>query len=108
MVFCYVEDISQLESGIYGIREPMENLRQYRSGDAEHPVCLIPGILFDHEGYRLGYGKGYYDRYLPGFGGTKVGLIYSEFLLDAVPRGRFDLSVDLLVTEKGVKALHAN
>lgn len=101
---------AELKSGAYGIREPDADAPVYLPADnnEEHPVCIVPGLVFDGEGYRVGYGKGYYDRFLAGFTGVRVGMVYTDFILQRVPRGRFDLSVDVLVTEKGVRAVHAN
>ena len=66
-------------------------------------VCFVPGLVYDKAGYRLGYGKGFYDRYLSSFTGCTIGVVYSDYILPEVPRGRFDMSVDILLTEKGVK-----
>ncbi len=111
MRYHIIKTEDDLVTGAYGIREPKETLPVYdpiqESGDT-HPVCLIPGLVFDAEGYRIGYGKGYYDRYLVHFGGVRVGAVYSDFVIRNLPRGRFDLAVDVLVTEKGVRAVHAN
>lgn len=108
MTFHIVTNESELSIGAYGIREPRADLPvyQYRATDGA-AVCLLPGLLFDEKGFRLGYGKGYYDRYLASFGGVRVGLVYSEFLLPRVPRGRYDLSANVIVTEKEVRAIHA-
>lgn len=111
MEYHLVTDLSMLECGTYGIREPDASLPVYRScgGEgSEHPVCIVPGVVFDTDGFRIGYGKGYYDRYLAAFSGVRVGMVYSGFILPRLPRGRFDLSVDVMVTEKGVRAVHAN
>ena len=66
---------------------------------------MVPALAFDKKGFRLGYGKGFYDRYISRFGGVLAGFIYSGLVLDSVPRGRFDMSVDYLVTDKGVKII---
>ena len=76
----------------------MESLKDYSKS-----ICIIPGVVFDEWGYRVGYGKGYYDRFLSAYDGTKFGLSYSECILKEVPRGRFDRHVDILISEKGVK-----
>ena len=68
----------------------------------EGALCLVPGIAFDRQGYRLGYGKGYYDRFLAGFSGTAAGLCFRELALERLPRGPQDRRVDVLVTEAGV------
>lgn len=99
-----------LTPGAYGIREPSPALPVYSPdifGADAHPVCLVPGLVFDPEGYRIGYGKGYYDRFLADFQGVRVGAVYTDFLVGRLPRGRYDLPVDVLVTEKGVRAVHA-
>ena len=62
-------------------------------------------MVYDKHGYRLGYGKGYYDRYLGNYSGSKVGMIYSDYIIDSLPRGRFDLNVDFIVTEKGLRVV---
>jgi len=111
MEYHIVTDIGALESGAYGIREPSETARIQYAGDCtaeDHPVCLVPGLVFDRAGYRVGYGKGYYDRYLSTFPGVRVGIVYADCVLGEIPRGRFDLAVDVLVTDKGVRAVHAN
>ena len=61
-------------------------------------------IEFDKDNYRLGYGGGYYDRYLSSFKGTTIGLAYYDFILKSVPKGRFDFAVDVLLSERGIYA----
>lgn len=111
MVYHTVSSPEALVPGYCGIREPAEDAPVWHPGGAsakDHPVCIVPGMVFDRAGYRIGYGKGYYDRFLTAFPGVRVGMIYADCVLPAVPRGRYDLSVDVLVTEKGVRAVHAN
>lgn len=104
MNYHYVTDLSQLSPDAYGIREPSSDAPIY---DLEHDtrtaICFVPGAVYDKCGYRIGYGKGYYDRYLNQFSGCKMGLVYSDFIIDRVPRGRYDIATDILLTEKGVK-----
>jgi 5-formyltetrahydrofolate cyclo-ligase len=59
-------------------------------------------MSYDKNGFRLGYGKGYYDRHLSSKNTLKVGVCYTEFMSDSIPRGRYDLAVDIIVTEKGI------
>ncbi len=111
MEYHVVQSIDDLVSGAYGIREPDASCPIRYAAECtpeEHPVCLIPGLVFDRAGYRVGYGKGYYDRYLSTFSGVRVGIVYADCVLGEIPRGRFDLAVDVLVTDKGVRAVHAN
>lgn len=105
MCFRVVKSMDELrDNGLFGIPEPISDCPLYKN-DAGNAVCVVPAIVYDKNGYRLGYGKGYYDRYLPAFKGTTVGLVYNDFTVSEVPRGRYDLAVDVLITEKGVRAL---
>ena len=101
MEFKYVTSTELLTPGHYSIFEPSAELETVTV--FSRSICLIPGIIFDTQGYRVGYGKGYYDRFLADYDGTKFGLVYSDFILDVVPRGRFDRHVDVLISEKGVR-----
>lgn len=110
MTYYKVTDLSQLSPGAFGIMEPNPGLDVFESKEANsiNSVCLIPALVYDRQGYRLGYGKGYYDRYLNSFTKSKVGIIYSDCIVDRVPRGRFDTTVDFLITEKGAIMINAN
>lgn len=105
MNYHFITDPSELKRGSYGLLEPTENLPVYDRESPEAAACIVPALVYDAKGYRLGYGKGYYDRYLGSFAGTKVGLIYSDFIIDSLPRGRFDLAVDFMVSERGIKVV---
>lgn len=90
-----------LEPTSYGPREP-------RTRIAVDPktvdLVVTPGLAFDRRGNRLGYGGGYYDRYLAHMGGTtlRVGVGFSLQLVDRVPREPGDQRIDLVVTDQGV------
>lgn len=71
---------------------------------AEIEMMVVPGLVFDRAGYRVGHGGGYYDRFLAGYTGTSVGLCREKLLLDRVPRQAHDIAVDYLATENGVTA----
>lgn len=97
--FYYINSIGDLSPGAYGIAEPREGLEK---ADDLSGLCIVPGLLFDLGGFRLGYGKGYYDRFLPHFDGVKVGLCFEEFLIDSLPRYSTDCRVDMIITDKNV------
>lgn len=101
MTFHRVLSFDDLEKGSFGVMEPKAELPLYKE-DGRGAVCFIPALAYAKDGYRLGYGKGYYDRFLSTFSGSKVGLAYSELFLECVPHNRFDCRADLVVTEKGV------
>lgn len=104
MSYRFVNSVEELISGSYGIREPSPDAPAY-DGELHRgsAVCFVPGVVFDKAGYRVGYGKGYYDRFLSSFSGSRIGVVYSDFILPSLPRGRFDEKVDMLLSEKGVK-----
>ena len=104
MRYLRVETLDELAPDSYGICEPPEGNPEYSPDLPGNAICFIPGLVYDRAGFRLGYGKGFYDRYLSSFPGSKIGEIYSDFILGEVPRGRFDVTVDILLTEKGVRA----
>lgn len=99
MDFYYINSIDDLKRGSFGVLEPDADESMLYKG-AERPVCIVPGLAFDHWGYRLGYGKGYYDRFLASYKGWTVGLCYSACIEYKLPHGRFDRAVDRLITEK--------
>ncbi len=104
MKYHTVSSLDELQPDAYGIAEPPETNPVYDAEvDIGGAVCFVPGLVYDKAGYRLGYGKGFYDRYLSSFSGCTIGVIYSDYILPEVPRGRFDVSVDILLTEKGVR-----
>ncbi len=106
MKFHFISSFDDFEIGAYGIREPKSSLPVY---DPENTpgvaVCFVPGIAFDVFGYRLGYGKGYYDKFLNVFRGSTIGFTFNSLITDKLPRGRFDLHCDIMITESGIKQL---
>ncbi len=99
MNFYYINSIDDLKSGSFGVLEPEADDATLYVG-ADRPICIVPGLAFDHWGYRLGYGKGYYDRFLAGYKGWTVGLCYSSCIEYKLPHGRYDRAVDRLITER--------
>ncbi len=90
-----------LDQTAYGPREPRERI----AVDPETvDVVVTPGLAFDREGNRLGYGGGYYDRYLARMGDAilRVGVAFSLQLVGRVPHEHEDQPVDVVVTDQGV------
>ncbi len=100
MIFRYIKDMSDLTKGFFSAPEPNDTCEEFKG--SKHTICVIPAIAFDKKGYRLGYGKGYYDRFLTDPSIVKVGFVYDELFVDSLPRGRFDIACDLIITPKGV------
>lgn len=100
MVFLKVDDPSQLIEGNFGIKEPSENAGIFAGGDST--VCFVPAIAYSEKGYRLGYGGGYYDRFLSDFKGTAVGIAFEECIAKALPTEDHDIKTDYIITESRV------
>lgn len=109
MDYYYINSLDDLEEGLYGIPAPKKDCEPFdKSNQGKSVIAVIPALSFDKKGYRLGYGKGYYDRYMSNLKASCVGLVYTDFIAESLPIGRYDLRVDLLVTEKGVKLVEKN
>lgn len=106
MKFYKVESKDDLKGGEFNISEPDGTSEEFVNS-CEPSLCIVPALIFDKEGYRIGYGKGFYDRFLSKFKGVSIGLAYRELIQDKLPRGHFDRHVDVIVTDKGVYAINA-
>jgi 5-formyltetrahydrofolate cyclo-ligase len=107
MDFYFITSRDDLEKGTFGLWEPIKEKCE-RVTDFSEGLCIVPGFCFDYKGYRLGYGYGYYDRFLQHFGGTTVGLCYSKYITPQLPHGKFDRPVDVLITDQYIKEIHSN
>jgi len=90
----------ELEIGYYGILTPKKEYQRILSPNIVDLV-LVPGVAFDVEGYRVGYGGGYYDRFFSSLKKDviKIGLCYDLQILSQVPRDPYDIPVDLIISE---------
>ena len=88
-----------LIKGSYGIREPRSVVPVAID---EIDAALIPGSAFDRSGGRLGFGAGYYDRFLSEFQGVRIGICHDFQLLPSVPQLPHDAAMDMIITEKRV------
>ena len=97
MLFRAIRSPNELHPGVFGIPEP--------NGTCPEPVpkhgdlCVTPGLCFDMRLFRLGLGRGYYDRWLKANQVMKLGLCREKLMLDALPAEPFDVSMDIVVTE---------
>lgn len=104
MNFYEIRSTDSLREGTYGVLEPEpcpDGLLLQEQGG----LCVVPGLSFDSQGYRLGYGKGYYDRFLADFTGITVGLCYSDCVRWNLPHGFYDRPIDILITEKYIRRI---
>ncbi|MEG0614909.1 MAG: 5-formyltetrahydrofolate cyclo-ligase [Oscillospiraceae bacterium] len=98
MEFHIINSINDLEQGSFSVFEPRDNCELLSNFD--NAVCIVPGLSFDKKGFRLGYGKGYYDRFFEkSLPLIKIGLCYSNCISDNLTIDKFDIPVDILVTE---------
>lgn len=97
-----IASLDDLEPAAQGLWEPAPARTQQVPPEALAQLLdlvLVPGIAFDRHGWRVGYGAGYYDRFLSGVRATTIGLAYSLQLRDAVPHEPHDVPLDRIVTE---------
>lgn len=98
--FYVIEGPDQLTSGHMGIREPVDGLKRAEERGA---LVVVPGVAFDHHGYRLGYGGGYYDRFFsrePEH--PKWALAYDFQMVERVPYESWDERMDVILTPERV------
>ena len=98
-----IDDISNCTKNRYGILEPTQIVQS----DLPLDAVLVPGIVFSCSGHRIGFGKGYYDRFLRAVNGNplKIGLCYDWQLVDEIPHEPHDVTMDLIITDKRVLRL---
>ena len=94
-----IKAIDDVETGKYNIPEP-KNKQPFEPKQLD--LVLVPGVAFDETGHRLGYGGGYYDRFLPKTGATAVGLAYEFQVVLHIPADPHDHRVQKIITEKRV------
>ena len=99
MDFYYIDNLSDLKKGKYNIMEPVSNKKVT---EFTNSICIVPGIAFDKYYHRLGYGKGYYDRFLKNYPGLKIGLCYEQLFINKISTDTFDIPVDIIITEKRI------
>lgn len=100
MEFCVMTSFSDLEKGMYGIYEPKEYCTVLDAQSIADSVLIVPGLCFNNAGFRLGYGKGYYDRFISRYKGYSIGICYNDFLTDDIPTNEYDRPVDTVITDR--------
>ena len=93
--FYIVENLEKLEKGSFEIMEPKDSCKK-----AEKINCvLIPTVGVSTSGVRLGYGSGYYDRFLSSTNAVKISLTYSKQIVKSIPSESHDIKIDWIITE---------
>lgn len=104
MEFYIIKSFDDLELGLFSLLEPnLKICSQLNKSEFKSSVCITPGLGFDMNGFRIGYGKGYYDRFFSKYNGKTIGVCYTSCLKNHIPHGRYDKSMEILVTDKFIK-----
>ncbi len=101
MTFHQITSLSQLERGRFGIMEPVEGCEEVIPDAGT--LCVCPALCCDMRGYRLGWGAGYYDRYLAKYPCLKAALCYSDSLIPEFEVFDYDIRMDLVCTENYIR-----
>lgn len=100
MSFRKISNFDQLETVYMNLREPIPALTEEVNAD-EIDLQIVPGVAYTERGERIGYGGGYYDRYLVHYKGKALSLAYSFQMVEHIPVEPFDKNVEKIITEKG-------
>jgi 5-formyltetrahydrofolate cyclo-ligase len=93
-----IYSFSQLRPGRFGLMEPPPHAELMEAPN----TMIVPGRVYDRKGFRIGHGGGYYDRYLAGRQCKIIGLCQSDRILNSLPHDEWDISVDIIATERGL------
>ncbi len=97
-----LKSFDELEPGFYDILTPKEEFIRFIDPN-DLDLIIVPGVVFDRNGYRVGYGGGYYDRFLAKLPGVpRLAISFDLQIIDQVPREDFDIPVDYIYTEKQI------
>ena len=101
--FVAITSLDQLIAAPFGLLEPPKELPALTEEQMDASICIVPALLVDTKGYRLGYGAGFYDRFLSTYLGKKICLAYQQNLSRTMlPHTAFDVAVDMVITESNV------
>ncbi len=101
IVFYQINSLDELKPGYQGILEPNNNQLDYSL--IKDALMIVPGTVFDTKGNRLGYGKGYYDRFIAKYKPKyTIGLAYEIQLSNEIIPSKYDQKIDVVITENNV------
>lgn len=98
MYFCEISSTNDLVTGKYGI-PTVKAGNNIPVNITSETLCIVPAVCFDKCGYRIGYGGGYYDRFLSQNKVRTIGICYSRCLCNSIKPDTYDVSVDYILTE---------
>jgi len=101
MVF-HAFDVQRLVLHPFGMVEPASDSPVIAPEEIE--LTLVPGLAFDRLGFRLGYGGGYFDRFLKNFNGVSAGIVFHDLLFEKIPHSVHDIPMHWIITENDLFA----
>ena len=101
--FVAITSLEQLVAAPFNLLEPVKELPALTEDQKNNSICIVPALLVDTKGDRLGYGAGFYDRFLSTYPGKKICLAYQQNLSRTMlPHTALDVAVDMVITESEV------
>lgn len=99
MTFRAINSFSELKKGYFSVLEPDSSAPECKESDSDD-LCIVPGTAFDVKGNRIGYGRGYFDRFLSDFKGFTIGLCFSVCIVPEIPSDEYDIALNAVCTEE--------
>ena len=100
MDFYFINPQTKFQPNQFNILEPINT---QKVSDFKNAVCLTPGLCFDYAGNRLGYGRGFYDKFLNQNNVYSIGLCFSQCFVSKLPHTKFDHKMDQIITSNKLK-----
>lgn len=95
MNFYYINSLNDLKPGYFNILEPATNLKVETFTNT---TCIVPAICYDSNNYRIGYGKGFYDKFLANKNIYTIGISYKETLINKIPIDKYDINLNEVIS----------
>ena len=104
MTFYYIESLEELKPGTLGILEPF-SIKEAIPPSTKESLCIVPGLAFDRQRNRIGYGKGYYDKFFTKYSDKpirKIALAFDFQIYEKLPVEEYDKKVDRIITPTNI------
>ena len=98
MNFYKVDEDEILFKSSFGVEEPLGKSEKLNKPD-EIDLMIVPGVGFDKENNRIGFGKGYYDKYLQNLNIKTIGICFKEQIIDKLPHDEFDIRMNKIICD---------
>lgn len=96
IIFCWIKSFEELSANKLGICEPVTNRIITKEAI---DLIVVPLLAYDKDNYRLGYGGGYYDKYLSDYAGTTIGITYRCQKVAKIPRDNYDIPLQIIIAK---------